>query len=285
MRIFIAGATGVIGQMLLPKLVSKGYEVTGMTHNENRVSQIESTGAKAVIADIFNSDAVKRAVEAAKPDVVIHQLTALREWNLSDNAKIREIGTRNLVDAARDAGVSSMIAQSISWAYEAGNSPAKESDDLDIGAPMPRKTTVDSVIALEQIVSEMPKHVILRYGMLYGPGTWYAKGGIMAEKIRRKQVPATEAVTSFLHVEDAANAAILALNWPTGVVNIVDDEPASGKEWLPHYASLIGAPAPDVQPDRKGWERGASNTKARNEYGWEPLFPSWRSGFIENFKD
>lgn len=285
MRIFIAGATGVIGRILLPKLVSKGYEVTGMTHNEDRVSQIKSAGAKAVVTDIFNRDAVKRAVEVAKPDVVIHQLTALREWNLSDNAKIREIGTRNLVDAARGEGVSLMIAQSISWAYEPGDSPAKESNYMDIDASMPRKTTIDSVIALEQIVSEMPKHVILRYGMLYGPGTWYAKGGVMAEKVRQKQVPATEGVTSFLHVEDAANAAILALNWPAGVVNIVDDEPASGKEWLPNYASLISAPAPDVQSDRKGWERGASNVKARNEYGWEPLFPSWRSGFIENLQD
>lgn len=164
-----------------------------------------------------------------------------------------------------------MIAQSISWAYEPGDSPAMESDHMDINASIPRKTTIDSVIALEQIVSEMRKHVILRYGMLYGPGTWYAKGGIMAERVRQKQVPATEGVTSFLHVEDAANAAILALNWPSGVVNIVDDEPASGKEWLPSYASLIGAPAPDIQSDRKGWERGASNVKARNEYGWEPL--------------
>jgi nucleoside-diphosphate-sugar epimerase len=280
MRIFVAGASGVIGRRLVPKLARMGHEVIGMTHREEGVPQIESCGARAVVANVFDRDAVMRALDEAKPDVVIHQLTALKEWNLEDNAKIRKVGTRNLVDAAVASGVRRMIAQSIAWAYEPGDSPAKETDNLDIHAAMPRKTTIDGVAALEQAVSEMPSYVILRYGMLYGPDTWYDANGLIADRVRRRQMPATEGVTSFLHVEDAAQAAALALDWPDGIVNIVDDEPAAGTEWLPYYAALLGAPAPDLQSGRNGWERGASNAKARREYGWTPLYSSWRSGFV-----
>jgi nucleoside-diphosphate-sugar epimerase len=284
MRIFVAGASGVIGRRLLPILTGMGHDVIGMTTREEGVSQIEACGAHAVMANIFDRDSVMRALDEAKPEVVIHQLTALKEWNLDDNAKIRKAGTRNLVDAALSSGVKRMIAQSIAWAYEPGHSPAVETDKLDIHASPPRRITIEGVAVLEQAVSEMPSYVILRYGMLYGPGTWYDADGIIADRVRQRQMTATEAITSFLHADDAAQAAALALDWPDGIVNIVDDEPAGGTEWLPYYADLIGAPEPENLSGRQGWERGASNAKARKEYGWTPLFPSWRTGFVQSLK-
>lgn len=281
MRIFVAGAAGVIGRLLVPKLAAAGHEVTGMTRKADNLALIERLGARAVVADAFDREAVRKVVEEAGPDVIIHQLTALSDWDLAANAKIRKEGTRNLVDAALAFGVSRIIAQSISWAYEPGNGPAVETDRLDVEAPMPRKTTIDGVAALESAVSEIEEHVILRYGMLYGPGTWYDTNGVMAERVRQRQVAATDGVTSFLHVEDAANAALLALDWPSGPVNVVDDEPAAGKEWVPYYAEMLGAPAPDIRDGANRGERGASNAKARSEYGWSPLYPTWRSGFAQ----
>ncbi|OOC62481.1 NAD-dependent epimerase/dehydratase family protein [Paenibacillus ihbetae] len=279
MKILVAGATGVIGRLLLPQLLHAGHELTGMTSSRERGFMIEQLGARAVVADALDRERVMEAVATVKPDAIIHQLTSLSQWNLEDNARIRRDGTRNLVDAALASGVPLMIAQSISWAYEPGDSPASESVPLDIGAPDPRGMTVDGVSALEQAVSEMPRHVILRYGMLYGPGTWYDRGGIMEKRILHKEVPATEAVTSFLHVEDAANAAALALDWPSGIYNIVDDVPAKGTDWLPAYADALGAPMPELREGKAPWERGAFNAKARGQLGWVPRYPTWREGF------
>jgi nucleoside-diphosphate-sugar epimerase len=242
-------------------------------------TRIEAAGARAVAVDIFDREGVLRALGDARPEVVIHQLTALKDWNLEDNARIRKEGTRNLVDAAIASGAKRLIAQNIAWAYGPGESPASETDGLDIEAAPPRKTTIEGVVALERAVAEMPSHVILRYGMLYGPDTWYAPDGLIADRVRRREMPATDGFTSFLHVEDAAQAAVLALDWPDGIVNIVDDEPAAGTEWLPYYAALLGAPAPEIKPGRAGWERGASNAKARRKYGWTPMYGSWRNGF------
>ncbi|GAA3410083.1 hypothetical protein GCM10020370_53000 [Paenibacillus hodogayensis] len=134
---------------------------------------------------------------------------------------------------------------------------------------------------MEGAAAEIPNHVILRYGTLYGPDTWYDSKGAMAEKIRNHQLTATNGVVSFLHVEDAANAALLALDWPAGTLNIVDDEPAPGTKWLPVYADALKAPMPEFQLGSNDWERGASNAKARQEYGWEPVFPTWRLGFAQ----
>lgn len=281
MNIFVAGSTGVIGRILLPKLVKAGHEVVGMTHNPEQKKTIEALGAKAVLADAFDREGMIAALGEVRPDAVIHQLTSLSNWNTADNVRIRIEGTRNLVDAAKQAGVQKIIAQSIAWAYEPGDHPAGEKASLDIQAPAPRKTTIDGILALEEKVAEMPDHVILRYGTFYGPDTWYNSMGAMAEKVRKRELPATEGVSSFLHVEDAAEAAFLALNWEAGVLNIVDDEPAPGTEWVPVYAEALQAPAPEVQAGGSGWERGACNAKARNEYGWEPKYPTWRTGFVQ----
>ncbi|WP_339270916.1 NAD(P)-dependent oxidoreductase [Paenibacillus sp. FSL R5-0470] len=282
MKIFVAGAAGVIGRLLLPKLLEAGHEVVGMTHKEEKRAFIEKCGAQAVIADVFDREAIFASIHKAQPEVVIHQLTSLSQRNFSDNSRIRIEGTRNIVDASLAAGVEQIIAQSISWAYEAGDVPATEETPLDLKALEPRRRTIEGIYSLEKAVAEIPNHVILRYGMLYGQGTWYDTNGYMAEEIRQERMTATDAVVSFLHVEDAANTAVLALNWPSGPVNIVDDEPAKGLDWLSAYSDTIGAPAPNVQEGRAGWERGASNTKARMDCEWSPLYPSWRSGFARS---
>jgi nucleoside-diphosphate-sugar epimerase len=282
MKIFVAGAAGVIGRLLLPKLLEAGHEVVGMTHKEENRAFIEKCGAQAVIADVFDREAIFSSIHKAQPEMVIHQLTSLSQRNFSDNSRIRIEGTRNIVDASLAAGVEQIIAQSISWAYEAGEEPTTEETPLDLKALEPRRRTIEGIYSLEKAVAEIPNHVILRYGMLYGQGTWYDTKGYMAEEIRQERMTATDAVVSFLHVEDAANAAVLALNWPSGPVNIVDDEPAKGLDWLSAYSDTIGAPAPNVQEGRAGWERGASNTKARMDYEWSPLYPSWRSGFARS---
>jgi len=281
MKIFVAGATGVIGRVLLPKLVKEDHEVFGMTRNPDQSQVVEALGAKVIVADIYNRNNIMEAIGEIRPDVIIHQLTSLSNWSVEDNAKIRIVGTRNLVEAAKQAGVSKMIAQSIAWAYEPGEHPATEEISLDLQAPLPRKMTIDGIVALEGAVAEIPKHIVLRYGTLYGPDTWYDSKGTIAEKVRKRELPATDGIASFVHVEDAANAALLALDWQSGTLNIVDDEPAPGTAWLPVYADALQAPVPDIQPGSNGWERGASNAKARQNYGWEPKFPTWRSGFAQ----
>lgn len=279
MKIFVAGATGVIGRALLPLLVQEGHEVFGMTHNEASISAVQGMGAIPMVADALDRDAVVAALRQVQPEIVIHQLTSLSKFNFEDNSRMRIEGTRNLVDASQAVGVKRMIAQSISWTYKPGEQPATEEIALDHEAPMPRKMTVDGVLALEEAVAEMPEYVILRYGMLYGPGTWYDLNGTVAEKVQRQEMKATEGVCSFLHVDDAARAALAALEWPSGPVNVVDDEPAPGTVWLPAYALAIGAPEPEVQAGSNRGERGASNAKARQKYGWEPIYPTWREGF------
>ncbi|EJR54764.1 hypothetical protein IIM_01704 [Bacillus cereus VD107] len=283
MKIFVAGATGVIGRNLLPMLINEGHTVYAMIRSDSQKESLKNLGVLPVIADVFNRKEVFSVLKETLPDVVIHQLTALSTWNLEDNARIRIEGTRNLVDAAKNVGVKKIITQSISWAYESGDKLATETDPLDFYAPMPRQVTINGIAKLEETVSELPEAVILRYGTLYGPGTWYAENGVFANQVRNNEIIATDGMSSFIHVEDAARAAVLALDWSSGIVNIVDDSPVTSKEWLPIYAAAIEAPEPKVQVWKNSWERGASNNKARKEYGWKPLFPSW-SEWFKNLK-
>jgi nucleoside-diphosphate-sugar epimerase len=192
---------------------------------------------------------------------------------------MRKEGTRHLVDAARAAGVRRLITQSIAWAYAPGPGPADESVPLDTEAPAPRRTLVEGVQALET-AAELEGAVILRYGLFYGPGTWYAPDGAIAERVRRGDLPADESISSFIHVDDAARAAVLALDWPAGIVNVVDDEPAPATVWLPVYAGTLGAPAPRMAPGQERGARGAANGKARQVLHWHPLYASWREGFV-----
>ncbi|WP_405911767.1 NAD(P)-dependent oxidoreductase [Streptomyces sp. NBC_00963] len=278
MRIFLAGATGVIGRRLLPLLLAQGHQVTGTSRTFEGAARVTAAGATGIRLDMFDRAAVTEALAAAAPDAVIHQLTALAAGSSADNARIRADGTRNLVDASRTAGVGRMIAQSIAWAYQAGDTSADESTPLDLTADEPRATTVLGVQALENAVAETPDHVVLRYGTLYGPGTWYAPNALMSTRLRAGELAANDAVSSFLHIEDAARTALLALDWPSGTINIVDDEPAPAHAWVPVFAHALGAPAPARSTGRAGWERGARNAKAR-ALGWAPRHPSWRDGF------
>jgi nucleoside-diphosphate-sugar epimerase len=278
LKIFLAGATGAIGRLLVPLLVHAGHEVAGTTRSAARTDQITALGARPLVMDALDRDAVFAALEAERPDVVIYQLTDLAGRDFAANSRLRIEGSRNLVDASLSVGVGRMIAQSIAWVCVPGDTPAREDDPLDLDVPPPRGGTVAATKALEDAVAEMPVGVVLRYGILYGPGTWYTRDALTTEQIRRGEIAATDAVTSFTHVADAAQAAFQALVWPAGIYNIVDNEPAPATEWVPLYAHLVGAPPPPIKVGRQGWERGTSNTKAR-QIGWHPLYPSWRDGF------
>jgi nucleoside-diphosphate-sugar epimerase len=282
MRILLAGATGVIGRRIVPVLLAEGHRVTGITRTMGHAEALQATGAMPVVVDVYDRQALLHAVGDAEPDAVMHQLTDLSGGSGEANARLRETGTRNLVDAAAAAGVRRIVAQSISWAYEAGPDPAKETTPLDLGAQPPRLMVVRGVAALEQAVQEIPEWVVLRYGLLYGPGTWYAAGGLRAADAQEGLLAADANVSSFVHVDDAAAAAVESLAWPSGVVNICDDEPAPGREWVPAFCRAVGAPPPpqaESGAGRAGWARGASSRHARSQLGWEPRYPSWRDGF------
>jgi nucleoside-diphosphate-sugar epimerase len=253
MRIFIAGATGVIGRRLVPLLVAQGHEVVALTRRNHPISdgvRTRAAGVRTVVGDVYDAPALREVVATARPDVVIHQLTDLTSRDFAANGRIRREGTRNLVDAALSAGVRRVISQSIAWAYEPGDTPAVESTPLDLSSTDDRRRgTVQAVATLEDITAEAPEWVVLRYGTLYGPDTWYTKGALMADLATTGDLPTGPDVTSFLHVDDAAAAAAAALDWPTGPVNIVDDAPAPDSEWTPAFAKSVGAPAPATSLD------------------------------------
>jgi nucleoside-diphosphate-sugar epimerase len=264
-----------------PLLVGRGHSVTGLVRRAPDVEWLRGFGADAVAGDVYDADELRRAVGLAAPDVVMHQLTDLKGGNFQANSEMRTTGTRHLVDAALAAGVRRVVAQSIAWVYSAGEGPAAEDVPLDLGATGSRLRTVQGVAALEAAVREAPEWVVLRYGVLYGPGTWYSRGGLMAERAARGELAADGDVSSFVHVDDAAGAAVEALAWPTGFVNVCDDVPAAGRDWVPAFCQAVGAPEPVAAAGagRHGWARGADNGYARTELNWTPAFPSWREGF------
>ncbi|HET6690524.1 MAG TPA: NAD-dependent epimerase/dehydratase family protein [Miltoncostaeaceae bacterium] len=276
-RVFLAGATGVIGRRVIPPLVAAGHPVTAMTRRAGRVDALRALGAEPVVADALDREGLRAAVAAARPDVVVHQLTDLAAYDVDANARVRGEGTRNLVDAARAAGARRMVAQSIAWCYAPGDGPADEGTPLDLAAGEPRRRTVQGVAALEGAVGEMPEWVVLRYGMLIGPGTWFAPDGARADDARAGLLEATGDVTSFVHADDAAAAAVQAIRWPSGAVNVCDDEPAAGHAWVPVFCAAVGAPPAPVRDGRAPWARGAANARARG-LGWAPRHP-WRDAF------
>ncbi|WP_163507507.1 NAD-dependent epimerase/dehydratase family protein [Fodinicola acaciae] len=279
MRILLAGATGVVGRRLVPLLVGAGHQVTGLTRRPAGARQLVAAGAQAAVVNVYDPDALTTTVRAAAPEVVMHQLTDLSSGDTNANAEIRRRGTRNLVDAALAAGVTRMVAQSISWVYEPGSEPAAEDTPFDLHADEPRRTTVRGVAVLEESVRRMPEWVLLRYGLFYGPDTWHAADGRLATQARTGQLTATGDVSSFVHVDDAVAAAIAALNWPTGPVNVCDDEPAAALDWMPDFCRAVGAPEPRAEQTRQPWARGADNQYARKNLNWTPKYPTWRIGF------
>lgn len=277
MHVFVAGGTGVLGLRIVPQLRADGHRVTVLARRPERAAGLD---AAVAVGDALDAQSVAAAMREASPDLVMHQLTDLAGGSFAGNARLRIEGTRNLVDAARACGVRRIVVQSIAWVYEPGDAPASEQVPLDRASTGDsRRRTVDAVIAMEDCARELPETVVLRNGLLYGPGTWYAPDGSVAERARRGELVMTADVTSFVHVDDAATAAVRALSWPAGAVNIVDDEPAPETEWTPAFCDAVGAPPPraDGRP-RTPFARGASNARARG-LGWSPVWPSWRAGF------
>jgi nucleoside-diphosphate-sugar epimerase len=280
MHVFVAGGTGVLGRRIIALLIARGDRVTALSRTTANGASLLAAGAAPALADVYDLEVLTRVVRQAAPDVVMHQLTDLTGGDLAANARIRVVGTRNLVNAARSAGVGRVVAQSIAWAYEAGEKPADEPTPLDVSAPEPRRTSVQGVVALEAAVRELPEWVVLRYGRLYGRGTWYAPDGLMAGRARAGRLVAEPDVDSFVHADDAARAAVEALSWPSGAVNVCDDEPAPGGDWVPAFCAAVGAPPPPrADAGRRGWARGADNAHARDDLRWTPRRPSWRDGF------
>ena len=307
MRVFVAGASGAIGRPLVRQLLAAGHEVTGMTRRQERAEEIRAAGAAAVVCDVFDAEALRQAVGTAAPEAVIHALTALptryspRSDYLAPTNRIRTEGTRNLVAAARAAGVRRVIAESIAVAYRPQGEWIKDEEaPLFVDAPGSSGAAFAAVAELERQVLEATgvDGLVLRYGWLYGPGTYFDRDGQQADEARRRRLPIVGAGTgtfSFLHVDDAAAATVAALErGAPGVYNVADDEPAPLREWVPVYAEALGAKPPRHVPvwlarlvagkDTAAAAlsmRGASNAKAKHELGWQPGHPSWRQGFGE----
>ena len=299
MRVFLAGATGVIGTPLVPQLVNAGHHVTAMTRSVLRAAQLEAAGAHPVVCDVYDAGGVRAAIADAAPEAVLHQLTSLPprlDWGdptlFDANNRIRIEGTRILVDAALAAGARRFVAQSVAFVYAPTGDWVKAEDaPLFTAAPAPLGAAIAAVVELERLVTGAAglEGVVLRYGTLYGPGTYYDRRGSAAADVRAARVPLVEGATgmySWLHVEDAASAAVAALErGAPGIYNVVDDEPAAQPEWLPVLAQALGAdppPAAETRPPPDAPDmslRGASNAKAKRELGWGPRYASWREGF------
>ncbi len=308
MKVFVAGASGALGRPLVRQLLDVGHEVTGMTRREERAAEIRDAGAEGVVCDVFDADALSKAVAAAAPQAVVHALTALpprfkpKSDYLAATNRVRTEGTRNLLAAARSAGVRRIVAESVAFFYEPEGSWVKDEEaQLFVDPPGRFAAGRDALVELERLVTGAGgiEGVVLRFGWFYGPGTYYGRGGSLAEETLKRRNPIVGAGTgtfSFVHVDDAAAAIVAALDHGApGIYNVVDDEPAPLREWLPVYAEALDAKPPRrvpawlarlvAGPDLAGAAidmRGASNVKAKRELGWQPAHPSWRQGFRES---
>ena len=300
LRIFIAGATGALGSRLVPQLVERGHHVTGTTRSN--AGRLHALGAEPVVVDPLDAAALREAVVAARPDVVVHQLTALTGLGMTRNFdkafaqtnRLRTEGTDNLLAAARAAGAERLVWQSYAgWPYAREGGPVKTEDDrLDPTPPADVRETLEAIRHLEAVVTEAGG-IVLRYGGFYGPGTSLDEDGEHAEMLRKRRFPvggSGEGVWSLVHIDDAAAATVAAIEGGApGIYNVVDDDPAPIREIVPALAAQLGAPPPRHLP---GWLvrlaagpqaysmmtsiRGASNAKAKRELGWEPRH-TWRN--------
>ncbi|HEV3407886.1 MAG TPA: NAD(P)-dependent oxidoreductase [Gaiellaceae bacterium] len=314
MKVFVAGGSGVVGRELVPALVERGHEVVATTTTPAKRTALEAAGARPLILDLLDGDAVLRAVEQAAPDVVVHQATALsgrlsmRRFDASFAAtnRLRTEGLDNLLAAAIAAGSSRFVAQSFTgWPNARVGGPVKtEGDPLDPDPPAAARETLAAIRALESTVvnSEALAGVVLRYGALYGPGTSLGAGGDLVEMVRRRRLPLVGdggGVWSFVHVADAASATVAAIEGRgDGIYNVVDDDPAPVADWLPYLAQVLNAKPPRRVPvwvarlviGEQGVAmmtemRGSSNEKAKRELGWRPRHASWRDGFVDGLGD
>ncbi len=317
MKIFVAGATGVLGRALVPQLVGRGHDVVGMTRSASKQDLVRSLGARPVVADALDADAVAQAVASAEPAVIVHQLTALSgKMSVRDarhperftgaimTNRLRTEGTDHLLAAGRAVGARRVVAQSFGafrWA-RTGGPVLTEADPLDPNPPGALRAALVGILHVEQAVTtiEWGEGLVLRYGGFYGPDTAIslAPDAQMAAPIRKRRFPIIgdgAGVFSHIHIDDAATATIAALDHgQPGIYNVVDDEPAPVREWLPVLASTLKAKPPRRIPRWLGRlaageaatlmmteARGASNEKAKRELGWTPRYASWRQGFAQ----
>lgn len=277
MRVLIAGGTGNVGRLMVPALVADGHDVIALSRSAAGLRRLDDAGARGVHGDVLDRDALIATVGRLRPDAIINQVTDLAGLDFAANARARGEGTRNLVDAAQQAGTARFVTQSIAWMYVPGDTPAREEVPLDLDAPEPRRTTVAGVLAAEQAVAAIAEHLILRYGAFYGPGTWRSQDGLFTRQLRDGTFTGSAGLTSFIHIADAdaAAAARAALGWPPGAVNVVDDEPATGADWLTETLHVVPHAQPTELTPAQPWERGADNTRL-HELGFRLAHPTWR---------
>jgi 2-alkyl-3-oxoalkanoate reductase len=304
MRVMVVGASGAIGTRLVPQLTKKGHEVIGTCRSQGNAERVRALGAQPVVLDLLDRDDVRQAVRLARPEAIIHEATALSgrgfsrklDKTFADTNRLRTDGTDNLLAAAREAKVHRFIAQSFApYRYAMQGGMVKTEDDpLDPTPPAGAQQTNAAMAYLDQAVADAGG-IALRYGGFYGDA-----GDQLVTMVRKRRFPLIgngTGFTSWIHLDDAAAATVLALDHGTaGVYNIVDDEPAPAREWLPELARALGAKPPRRIP---AWlagliagrdavlgatqSRGASNAKAKQELGWTLRYPSWRQGFAAAF--
>src|SRR4051812_3856519 len=304
-RVLIAGATGQIGRLLTPALVSAGDDVFGLARSESSAARVSELGATPVRGDALDRAEVIAAVAEARPDVIVHELTAIpRELpnprkfaeSFGPTNRLRREATRHLVGAAAEVGVERVLAQSIAFAYRAeGPEVVDESAPLDTEAAGAWGEIARAVGALEEAVLGFPDGVVMRYGSFYGPGTPYSRDGAIGKLVAKRRFPIVGdggGRQPFIQLDDAVGATIALMERGSGIYNVVDDDPARAREWLPGLAEALGASPPRRLP---AWvvrlaagpdavraltvQRGASNARLRSELGWETRYPDWRSGF------
>ena len=314
MKVFVAGGSGAMGRRLVPQLVAAGYEVVAMIRDEGKAPWVRTVGARPVIADALDRAAVAAVVKASGPEVVIHQLTALsgaknfknfdKEFALTN--RLRTEGTDYLLEAAQAAGVRRIIAQSYgNWNYERTGSAIKtEQDPFDPNPPANQVKTLQAIRYVENAVVNAGgiEGIALRYGNFYGPGTSLDLGGDIVVQVRKRAFPIVgngSGIWSFVHMDDAAAAAVAAIDHGSpGVYNVADDEPAPVANWLPDLAAAVGAKPPRHVPVWLGrlaagevgvsmmtQIRGTTSANAKAELGWSPRYRTYREGFRNGLGD
>ena len=304
MRVFLVGASGAIGRRLVPKLIERGHEVVGSASSPSKAERLRDLGAEPVVLDALDARAVRDAVVAAQPDAIVHEATALTglsdfkhvDRSFAQTNRLRTEGTDNLLAAAREAGVEKFVAQSnANHRYAREGGPVKSEDaPLDPHPVSAARESMEAMVHLDEAVTRAGG-IALRYGIFYGD-----PDDALVDLVRERKFPIVgdgAGVWSFIHLDDAASATVLALEHDgPAVYNIVDDEPAPTREWLPELARILGAKPPQRFPRflarlfageapvvMATESRGASNAKAKRELGWNLRYPSWRQGFAARY--
>lgn len=309
MRVFLAGATGVVGQHLVPQLIAAGHEVVATTRSPAKTGALRALRAEPVVVDGLDAVAIGEAVGRAEPDAIVHQMTALAgmgsnlrrfDRDFATTNALRTAGTDHLLAAAFASGVRRFIAASYTGWPNArdGARVQDETDDLDANPPAAQRETLAGIKHLERVVTEAPlEGVVLRYGAFYGKGA----SDLIVDAIRGRKMPLVgdgQGIWSWIHLDDAASATVAALERGQGVYNIVDDDPAAVADWVPYLAEVIGAKPPrhlpvwlarlaagEVGVSMLTQIRGSSNAKAKRELGWAPHWATWRGGFRHALTD